>query len=530
MTSPACWDEAVPDAATGAVAGGRALRLLLLAVVVVVAALVRLPLIELEFGRNGDGTGTLYSIAARNYLLRDNTPTLWMPVISVGDAQTPPTVYAHHPPAVPLLMAASIAVFGDRTVSHRLPAAVSTVLACGMVYLLLTRRTASAPRPDLTTCAAAAAAALLLAVSPLALRFGQMPDVVNAQLVFLMLLGLHVHLRVLDRPSAGRQLLAVAVLGAAALTDWPAFFLFLVLFAHAVVRRCWSWATVLAAVAIVLFSVLVAWTSLAAGDWGLLLRQFANRSIKAQTDAAQPFTWWDWVSYAVVVSVRQLGPVLAVVGAVAVGVAAVRGRLASRTPVLLLAVTAALHALVGRQAAYNHDWWWWPVGTALVLAAGAATLWLHRPGRTAAAAAALALATLPWSWSEYRLLHSREYLTGAETNYTLVELGEAVRRHTPLNRTALLFQDDPQPYVFYHVQRPVIQRVWDVAAFESALAARHAELFYSFQQTLTEAQRPATLVVPAVYAAQAKHLLAYVRGRYREVTDGPFLVFLLDNP
>ncbi|MFN4243594.1 MAG: glycosyltransferase family 39 protein [Tepidisphaerales bacterium] len=505
-------------------------RWILLLVVLAVATAARLPLLELEFGRNADGTGTLYSLAARNYLLRDNLPTLWMPVISVGDAASPPTVYAHHPPGVPLLMALSLLLFGDHTPAHRLPAAVFTVLTSGALFLLLTRPSPDGSAVSRARLLTASATATLLAVSPLAVRFGQMPDVVNSQLVFFMLLTLHLHLRVIERPTPARGAAAVAAMLAAALTDWPAFFLFLVLFAHALLRRRWAWAAVLAVVSVLLFASLASWASLAAGDWGLLPRQFANRSIKSSTDDLVPFTWADWLGYAVAVTVRQLGPLLALAAAIGVVAAALQRHASVRTAVLLLACTAFLHAVVGRQAAFNHDWWWWPVSAALLLAAGGLLTTLRPPLLAATVSAVLLGGTGYAGFREYQRVTSDAFQTGAETHYTLPELADVVRRHTPPNRTVLLFQDDLQPYVLYHLRRPVIQRVWDAESFNAALHATTADLFYTFRQTLNPAQAPAVLVIPAVYAPKAAGLLGHVRGRFPEIADGKFLVFLLDDP
>lgn len=498
--------------------------------VLLVAAIPRLTEIRREFGRNADGTGTLYAIAARNYLLRDNAPTLWMPVISVGTPASPPTVYAHHPPSVPLLMALSVATFGDTVWAHRLPAALFTVLASGMVYGLLTRR--ASPDTPLNTpqLSGAIFGSLAFALSPMALRFGQMPDVVNSQLVFTCLLATACHLRHTDRPNPWTGAAVVASMAAAAVSDWPAFFLFLAMFVHALIRRRFAAALQIAVAAIGLFAALVAWISAAQGDWGLILHKLAHRSLGSTTDTAVPFTWANWLGFAVHISRDLHGWVPSAFGVAGIVLSVASRGSPVRPAVLLIAAWATLHLLVGRQASYNHDWWWWPLTAALSLGIGHAVARLRHPAWMALAGVVLGVAVAASLAREYRHLRSDFWRDGAESNYSLAELAAVVQRHTPRHRGVMLFQDDPQPYVHYRLDRPVIQPVWDAATFEARRQSDRADLFYKFDQALPAPSAPATVVIPTVYADKAADLIAHLRSRYVEVADGKFLVFLLDPP
>src|SRR5438874_744888 len=67
----------------------------------------------------------------------------------------------------------------------------------------------------------AAIASFLFAAVPISILYGGQPDVINAQLVFFILLTLAAYLRFHDRPSIGRLLLTTFAFALAAFTDWP---------------------------------------------------------------------------------------------------------------------------------------------------------------------------------------------------------------------------------------------------------------------------------------------------------------------
>src|SRR5690606_21939668 len=94
------------------------------------------------------------------------------------------------------------------------------------------------------SCLPAAVAAGLFACIPLTLRYGGQADVVNAQLLFFVLLSVAAYLRLAAHPTAGRLGLLALAFVPGALTDWPAFFLVPVFGAHFLLRRPrrnWWW-------------------------------------------------------------------------------------------------------------------------------------------------------------------------------------------------------------------------------------------------------------------------------------------------
>jgi hypothetical protein len=502
-----------------------------LLLILVLAAAVRIPLVTLEFGRNGDGTGSFYGIIARNYLLRDNWPTLWMPVLSIGDAGHAPTLYAHHPPTVPLLTALSIAVFGDSDFAVRFPAFAFTLASVAALYIVVLRLGGSVP---------ATVGALVLAFVPMSLRYGQMPDVVNSQLVFTGLLTLAMYLRFLDRNSVPRLMMLLGSFTAAALTDWPAFFLAPVLGAHLLIARPEGWlrcGVCLLVVSVGLFGGLYLWISAATGDWGLIVRQFLNRAAQSRTDDHRAYTLATWVA-GVWTYQRELHTIpLVAVGAVGWAVAAIRCRKSRLSLLVVLALGwAALHAIVGRQGVLNHDWWWWPMTLALaVSAAGLAEFvvkWPPVEGRSAwACGAVIAMAgvgCIVWTITETRHVLSPAWVHGAIPQYTPKELGEVIRKFVPPERAVMLFESDAQPYMHYNADRPILFSVWDPETFERRMVSGEADLFYSFSQRIDAP--PAALIFPKQYTDKGLPLLDYLRSRFAEEDTGRFLVFDLQRP
>lgn len=497
--------------------------------VLFLAVLIRVPLINLEFGRNGDGTGSFYGVIARNYLLRDNSQTWWMPVISVGPAASPPTVYAHHPPLVPLLCALSLGVLGEHDWALRLPAAFFTFATVALLFAVLRDRLGPL---------AAAAAASAFAFVPMSLRFGQMPDVINTQLVFAGLLIATAYVRLLEHPTPERLAALVAALCFGFLTDWPAFYFVPLILLHLALARPSRWKTaaaVIFALSVIAFAILVVWASLASGRWDLILHQFLNRVTRSQTDDLTPFSWGTWLSTVATYNLALhtwplllLAPLglitLALPPAASTNPRQPHGGHGLRTLVLLIVAWAVLHVIVGRQATINHDWWWWPMTLALTVCAAclAARIARFPAGRFIVPVAIVALCGY-WSVREIRHLLSPGWVHGAIADYTPRQLGTLVRGAVPPGTPILLFDADEQPYLYWYADRPILQRVWDSPTFDAALAAREADLYYNFRQALTAP--PALFVFPKTYLPKGQYILPRLQTRYPTHDAGPFLTF-----
>jgi hypothetical protein len=486
-------------------------------VLVLVSAGLRVPLLMLEFGRNAEGTGALYGIAAENYLTRGGADSLWMPVLSVGGAEIPPTVYAHHPPTVPLVLAASWAVFGQSDWAARLPWMLMTLGCVAAVYGLVLRSGGGR--------AGAAMAAAVMALLPFSLRFGQMPDVINSMLVLGVLLLVWASLRVVERPTAGTvTAVGLALLGAL-LVDWPAFFMAVVLGAGLVIGRPRGWVKLgvgLAVVSVGVFVGLVVWASVARGDWGVVWQQFLNRVTQSKLDDQSAFGWRDWFVGVWGYLRPQFTPAVLLAAVVGMGLALWSGGGRMRVLVALLAGWALVHAVVGRQGALNHDWWWWPLLPLVCVGVGAAVGRLPC-GPLRKMVVCGALGWLGWlAYGEMRHLLSPFWTYNAISQYAVKELGEAIRI-APGSGAVMTFTDERQPYLHYYTRRPTIERTWTPADVERNLRATRTDLFYSFTQEL---HPPATAYLfPKAWELHGAGLLAWLRERYPVRDAGAFWVF-----
>lgn len=502
-------------------------------------------LATLEFGRNADGTGTFYALMARNYLRGMGGP-LGMPTLSVS--AKPGTLYAHHPPLVAWVETASAWTFGDRDWAYRLPPALFTV-ASGVLLFCLLR-----PRVGLL---GALTAGLVFELMPMAVRFGQMPDVVNSQLVFAALLVMWRYLKWVAVEEAGdqggvvplhdptcrestcrktparRAGLLLGALALAALTDWPAFYLVPLLVLHLMWLKRWRDAGVVAGFGVVLFAALMGWCCWAAGDAGLIARHFLARAAKARADNQTPYTAADWLRIVWRYN-RDLHTAALVVLSIA-GAGWCWCRQGLRGPGLLALLAfgwALIHATVGQQGNLNHDWWWWP--TTLAVAVGVGALVGELPaselGKRRPLAATLAVALVGWTaiacTGEVRHVVSPEWMRGGVRDYSAREFGEIVQEAAPQGRAVMAFWADPQPYTLYYADRPMIFDVWDPEIFERRMRENRGDLFYTFTQVLNSP--PAAYVFPKANEPKGRELLAYLRTRYLEKETGEFWVFNLD--
>src|SRR5688500_12392294 len=84
---------------------------IILAVILLFAIGIRFSVIDKPFIRDSEGLGAYYGTLARNYLRYDWTQTYGVPIQSIGQwPGVEQVVYGHHPPLVPVLIAATYAV------------------------------------------------------------------------------------------------------------------------------------------------------------------------------------------------------------------------------------------------------------------------------------------------------------------------------------------------------------------------------------------------------------------------------------
>lgn len=531
---------------------------LVLLAVLLLAAAVRAPMLNLRFDRNAEAMGAFCAIQARNFVQMGVLRSGFVPVQSVGISPVAtdlPRLYPNHPPLAPLMVAVSYKCFGIGAWQTRLPPALFTLGCVAMVFLLLRRRAG---------LRAATLAAVLFAIAPISIRYGGQPDVIGAQLVFFVLLTVAGYLRWQDQSNLKNFALMAISFALAAATDWPAFFLCPVLAAHFCLtrhpRRWWPM-VLFAAFCTALLLALYAHLSLAAGDWGLIPRNFLRRSVQDQSDHAGVFGWKRWFAWAALG--RNVSDHTAVVLLLALAwcagdfvkwlktFATNRGREnASRATVVvsLLLAWGVLHVLVGRQGTFVHDWWWWPltpgVTMAAALAIDGALRWyeIQRPATAkwaragvAIAVAGFAVVTVVRTIRPFYLPHNiygkMPALPGPR--YTTAELGAAIRAAAPVNSAVVLAESDDEPSVWFYGDRPLMMRVWDPGALARRSQAGWADLPFNFRQPWTPL--PVACIVPRQYQTQAASLLTFLQQQHAPVSLPPplsekFWAFDLNRP
>ncbi len=339
-------------------------RRLLLAAILICAAGFRLAVIDRPFHFDAEGSGSFYGILARNYLRFDWAQTRGIPVLTVGDPSPAPIVfYPDHPPLTPLLIVPSYRLFGVGEWQTRLPFAIATLAAIGVLYVLLMR---------FASGRVALLGAALFAAAPMTLYFGGFPEVVGLPLVLFVLLSVLAYLEFHRTPSARTLAWLTAAFAMAGLVDWPAFILVPVLLVHFVAtrpRRQWPWMVAFCAMACVVFAGIygyVAIASHAGWDWMLpLLKRRTTIGVRA------PFTAGAWLAQAWADN-RMLHTVPLIAAAVA-WVAAFGWRVRRDEPgatvARLLLAWGVLHVAIGLRAVHYDEWWWSPMTPGIVVAA-----------------------------------------------------------------------------------------------------------------------------------------------------------------
>ncbi|MGH7179297.1 MAG: ArnT family glycosyltransferase [Tepidisphaeraceae bacterium] len=509
----------------------------LLCALLVFALCMRVPTVARPFERDPEGCGSFYGILARNYFRYDWRTTLGVPVQSMGVTPARPVYYANHPPGVPLLIAGVYATFGYRADSTwlpgewqaRLPTTLFTLGCVALIYLML--RTRASRR-------AAAFAALIFAGVPMTIVFGSQPDVINSQLVFFALLTVAAYLRFCGSQTAARAGVLCAALVPAALTDWPAFFLVVVLVGHFVLtqpRGKWWRIAPFAAVACLVFALLFAQVVAVKHDWGWIASLVSRRAMSNISDTHLHFGVRTWLREAIWLHAigRHTLPV-AMLTVAWVVMAARRWRADRATPLVgILLAWAALHVVVGRQGVFVHEWWWWPLTAGAAMASGVVVDRLcgffesrssnPRMVNVTAAAALLFLSGLNFQKSIEELGRPKR-ISRDEFNYSLAEFGRVIRKSSPPNCAVMLAEDDESLPLWYYADRPIKRKIWDPWTFEHRMSDGVCDLPFALTEPWSE--RPVALIVPRVYVSAKLQPLVEFADEQFERTDSPrFIVF-----
>lgn len=206
-----------PFSASRSAAGSHSTWLdLLLAAGILLAALLLVRGIAAPWNGYGDSDGALFGSMARNYL-QFGILKLQFGQLVTYEAITEPigVYYLHHPPLVPLLSAASIALFGDSELSVRLVSVSATLLTAVLLYGLARR---SLERRGGLLCA------LLFLAYPSTIIFGRKPGY-EALTLCLIVLGLWLYVRYREDRSGTRLAALLGAVALGGLSDWAAYLL-----------------------------------------------------------------------------------------------------------------------------------------------------------------------------------------------------------------------------------------------------------------------------------------------------------------
>lgn len=161
--------------------------------------------------------GAFLSTIAHNYL-QYGPLKLHLGQATNSGAVTEPSrlhFYQHHPPLLPLTIAASFALLGEREASARLVPIIFTI--CNTILICIVAR-------KLYGELFALAATFLFATFPAILFFGAKVGY-EAPTTFFILLSLFAYIRVVESNSSRWLTLLFVAVGLGLWTDWPAFFM-----------------------------------------------------------------------------------------------------------------------------------------------------------------------------------------------------------------------------------------------------------------------------------------------------------------
>ncbi|HEX5011722.1 MAG TPA: glycosyltransferase family 39 protein [Planctomycetota bacterium] len=322
----------------------------------------------------------------------------------LGDSTWTPDVYAHHPPAVSMVIGLLFDIFGVSEDVARVLPILATLLTLAVLARLVTLEAGAG---------AGALAALVAAAMPMVSVYGAHVDPQGPPVVALSLATVLLYRRWLAGGSVWPMLLAAA---AASAFDWYGLYTLaacaLHLFATRRERR--GAAMGLGAATLLLFGAWLAWLgSLRGSSVGEVLGSAGIRGAAALQggEVLHQFlaAWWKDTN-----SEMPGWPALLVLALLLVGGAV---RLAPPTPcarpvlggralLSLLLLPPALHALLFPAGLLVHDYWLFGLPPAL---AAAYALWAPRAGWPVATALALLLLVPGWFGAQ-RLLGQRDDL------------------------------------------------------------------------------------------------------------------------
>ncbi|CAN5606967.1 hypothetical protein BH09PLA1_BH09PLA1_15720 [soil metagenome] len=518
----------------------RRIDVAMLTLVMLVALGTRCTTSDRPFHRDPEGCGSFYGTLARNYFRYGVSKTFAVPIQNIGVTPDSPVFYPNHPPLLPLLIAGTYAVFGWNPTGGQVPpdwqtrlsTTLATLACVATIFVMLRNRAGVRP---------ATFAAIMFSLLPMTLVFGSQPDVINTQLDFFALLTIAAYLRFHESPGAARLFVLCVAFAPEAASDWPAFYLVVVLGIHFIATRPlrqWPWMIGFGVFSVIAFFLLYSQVVAVTHDWRWMSKLVQRRALSSQTDAHNAFTFWQWVEGALRHHAQGRHTMIAfVLLAIWIVLAVTKTRFTRATLLILLVLGwAVLHVVIGRQGVFVHEWWWWPLTPAVAMASGVAIDWMVRrletrglPSMIATGLAGLAIAifgAVNIRAAVDELQHPFGMSKNPALDYSVVEMGAAIRAAAPLNQPVMLAEEDNTLSLWFYGDRPIKQKIWTVQAFESQLHDGVADLQFSMSERCST--EPAAMIVPRAYLSEGlKPLTDYLDARYTKSESAKFITYRL---
>ena len=349
------------------------------------------------------------------------------------------------------------------------------------------------------------------------------------------------YLRFHDTPTSRTFLLLAGAFTLAGLCDWPAYVIVPILCIHFIATRPfrqWPWIVAFGLVACTLFAVLYSYITIAThSSWMWMAPLVARRSAIV---GGNHVSWAKWLRAALDFNLTyQTAPVL-IISAVWLIAFAFRRQQSRRstggsTIARLLFAWAALYAVIGAKALYNHEWAWIPFTPALALATALfVDELLERARNVGHGVARLSHATVAVlvvffaAWTAYTTF-TRLYPAGSSRPFTSIELGQAIQTAAPDrgNIALLVGGDEAEAQLWFYGDRALRTRISSVRDFEQRVHDDSVDLIYNFDEQPWDG-RASGIVFPKMFQARFAELHAYLEARYPLTALPPALERNLD--
>jgi 4-amino-4-deoxy-L-arabinose transferase-like glycosyltransferase len=499
-------------------------------------ATLRLSLLNHPFVRNSEGCAAFYGLLARNYFRYDFSTTHGIPVMSMGRGASP-TFYANHPPTTPLLIAAVYKILGyaggydalPPDWAIRLPTTFFTLAVIATIYILVKNR--ASPRAGLL-------AAAIFTTIPITLAFGGFADVISPQLLLFALLTVAAYEHLHDQPNWKNFALLSISFFFAAITDWPAFYLAPLLCLHFLLTRRpkqWPWIAAFILLSIAIFAAIYSYLAIAQHDWMWMGGVLQRRAGKL-ADTHVHFTFSQWIDRAIFqLAIGQHTLIVIFLAFLWLPLASLRRFRggADRLTTLLLA-WGILHALVGRQGVYQHEWWWWPITPGIVIAAALAIdgiiMRVKQQRIVAVAIVALLIVFAIFNTRAAIALLNQSItmsLLDPKLDYSAQELGQLIRENSSPDQAVMLAESDESLTLWYYADRALVRWIWTPAKFQSRLD--DDTVFLPFDIHETWRSRRAAMIIPKAYIPHGLQLLVdYLDTKYPHRDTAAFIIYVLN--